>query len=130
MSPVRENGDDLLPSSDVENYLIQVKKRRAAVFYRSFHATIVRVKTATDNLKANKARYLKWIDEIDRVRHEIALTGSASATISAGGGSKSYTNLDLDKLAALRADYVRRVREINRTLRYAGMVGHLFMTRI
>lgn len=88
------------------------------------------MKTATDNLKANKARYLKWIDEIDRVRHEIALTGSASATISAGGGSKSYTNLDLDKLAALRADYARRVRTINRTLRYAGMVGHLFMTRI
>lgn len=88
------------------------------------------MKTVIDNLKANKARYLKWINEIDCMSHEVALTGTSSAMISAGGGSQSYTNLDLAKPAALRADYVRRVREINRTLRYAGMVGHLFMTRI
>lgn len=88
------------------------------------------MKTATDNLKANKVRYLKWIDEIDRVRHEIALSGSASATLSAGGGSKSYTNLDLDKLAALRADYARRIRAINRSLHGGGMIGHIVTTRI
>lgn len=88
------------------------------------------MKTALDNLKANKARLLKWIDEIDRVRHEIALSGSSSAMLSAGGGSKSYTNLDLDKLATLRADYVRRVRAINRSLHGGGMISHIVTTRI
>lgn len=87
------------------------------------------MKTTTDNLRANKSRLLKWIDEIDRVRHEIAISGSASATLSAGGGSKSYTNLDLDKLASLRADYARRIRAINRRLHGGGLIGHIVTTR-
>lgn len=110
--------------------MIQVKNRRVAVFRRSFHATIERVKTEVECLKANKARLLKWIDEIDRVRHEIALSGSASATISAGGGSKSYTNLDLEKLEKLRGDYCYRVAIINKRLRGQGMIGHIVTTRI
>lgn len=73
-----------------------------------------------DNLRANKRRLLGWIKAIDQAVHEIALTGTASATISAGGGSKSYTRLDIDKLLSLRGEYAARVAQINRSL--AGIV--------
>lgn len=39
--------------------------------------------------------------EIRRCRSEIATNGYASATISSGGGSKSYTRLDLSKLTEI-----------------------------
>lgn len=38
------------------------------------------------------------IAELKRCRSEIAKTGYASATMSSGGGSKSYTRLDLSKI--------------------------------
>ena len=64
----------------------------------------------------NKNRLLFWVAEIDRVIHEIATGGTASATISAGGGSKSYTAADLDKLRKLRGGYVARIEQINMAL--------------
>jgi len=69
-----------------------------------------------DNLIKNKRRLLTWINEIDRARQAIAVNGYASATISAGGGTKSYTRLDLDDLKQLRTDYADRVAQINRRL--------------
>jgi hypothetical protein len=44
---------------------------------------------------------------------EISQSGTASATLSAGGGSQSYTRADLDKLQKLRGKYAARVQEIN-----------------
>jgi uncharacterized radical SAM superfamily protein len=41
----------------------------------------------------------KDISELKRVRNEIAKNGYASATLSSGGGSKSYTRLDLSKIS-------------------------------
>ena len=41
------------------------------------------------------------IEEIRRVRLQIAKTGYASATISATGGSKSYTRTNLSELTDL-----------------------------
>lgn len=38
------------------------------------------------------------IAELKRCRSEVAKTGYASATISSGGGSKSYTRMDLSKI--------------------------------
>lgn len=38
------------------------------------------------------------IEELKRVRFEIATNGYASATMSSGSGSKSYTRLDLGKI--------------------------------
>lgn len=40
----------------------------------------------------------KDIEELKRCRSEIAKKGYASATMSSGGGSKSYTRLDLTKI--------------------------------
>ena len=72
--------------------------------------------TAVENLIANKNQLLKSIRTIDRVILDIATNGTASATLSAGGGSKSYTRLDIDKLRELRAEYLGRVAQINRRL--------------
>lgn len=38
------------------------------------------------------------IEELSQCRVEIAKNGYASATMSSGGGSKSYTRLDLSKI--------------------------------
>ena len=72
--------------------------------------------SAISNRLKNKSRYLFWIAEIDRCIHEIAISGTASATLSAGGGSQSYTRADLDKLQKLRGKYAARVQEINMAL--------------
>ena len=72
--------------------------------------------SAISNRLKNKNRYLFWIAEIDRCIHEIATSGTASATLSAGGGSQSYTRADLDKLQKLRGKYAARVQEINMAL--------------
>ena len=50
------------------------------------------------------------IAAIDATVQEIIRTGSASATVSAGDGSDSYTALDLDKLAAERARWAGALR--------------------
>ena len=72
--------------------------------------------SAISNRLKNKNRYLYWIAEIDRCIHEIAISGTASASLSAGGGSQSYTHADLDKLRKLRGVYASRVQEINMAL--------------
>lgn len=38
------------------------------------------------------------IGELKRVRLELAMSGTASATLASSGGSKSYTRIDLDKI--------------------------------
>lgn len=76
-----------------------------------------------DNLIKNKARYTVWIGELDRVVREISTNGTASATISAAGGSKSYTRMDIAKLQELRADYADRVSQINKRLAGAPSTG-------
>ena len=64
--------------------------------------------SAISNRLKNKNRYLFWIAEIDRCIHEIAISGTASASLSAGGGSQSYTHADLDKLRKLRKEIATR----------------------
>ena len=63
---------------------------------------------ARQNLTSNKARYLAWINDIDRIMHEIAVNGAASGSVSAGGGSQSYTRIDLDKLRKITPGALRR----------------------
>lgn len=76
-----------------------------------------------ENLIAARGRLIRWAREIDRVVQEIAVKGTASATISAGGGSKSYTHLDLGTLRSLREEYASRVAQINRRLSGANATG-------
>ena len=95
-------------------------------------ANLIRVMSSKiDNLRKNKRQLLEWIKAIDHAIQEIALTGTASATISAGGGSKSYTRLDIDKLRTLRKDYLGRLSQINRTLTgiVPGGIRHVMTVR-
>ena len=87
-------------------------------FFRFPCANIVRVMSALArvNLVKNKNRYLFWVAEIDRAIQSIATSGTASATISSGGGSQSYTSADLDKLRKLRGTYASRIEQINMAL--------------
>ena len=62
------------------------------------------------------AKFSLSIAEIDRCIHEIATSGTASASLSAGGASQSYTHQDIDKLLKLRGKYVSRVEQINLAL--------------
>ena len=71
----------------------------------------------TRKLVANKLRYQQWVGEIDRAIHEIAINGTASASISSSGGAKSYSRIDVEKLLAIRAEYVERLLRISRALR-------------
>ena len=75
------------------------------------------------NLTANKRRYLADIATIDRVIREIAMGGTATATLSAGGASRSYSSIDVQKLLALRNDYASRVSAINRAIENSSPAG-------
>ena len=56
------------------------------------------------------------LDTLRRVRIEIAASGFASATLASGGGSKSYTRHDLDKITALVSTLEREVKGLRRLL--------------
>ena len=71
---------------------------------------------AEKNQVKNKNRLLFWIAEIDRCIHEIATSGTASASLTAAGGAQSYTHADIDKLQKLRSRYAQRVSLINMAL--------------
>lgn len=49
---------------------------------------------------------------IDATVEEILRTGAASATLSSGGGSRSYTHLDIDRLNAERARWARALSRL------------------
>lgn len=70
-----------------------------------------------ENLLRNKHQLLVWIGEIDRVVHEIAVSGTASASLSSSGGSKTYSHLNIADLQALRREYVSRVMQIDRAMK-------------
>ena len=51
------------------------------------------------------------IETLKAARLEIATKGYASATMSSGGGSKSSTRLDLDKISNMISELVRELTE-------------------
>lgn len=51
------------------------------------------------------------IEALKAARIEIATNGYASATMSSGGGSKSYTRLDLDKISSLISELLKELDE-------------------
>lgn len=75
------------------------------------------------HLQKNRLRLVRRVAEIDRVIHEVATSGTASATLSSSAGSKSYTSADLEKLEALRASYAARVATIDNILRGGSPLG-------
>ena len=56
------------------------------------------------------------IEALKRCRVDIAVRGYASATLSSGGGSKSYTRLDLAKITELIVELQRETRQLRNLL--------------
>lgn len=56
------------------------------------------------------------IGELKRVRMELAASGYASATLASGGGSKSYTRLDLSKVTEAISQLVRELKGLRALL--------------
>jgi len=60
-------------------------------------------------------RLQKEVQDLRARRHEI-LTGASSASLSAGSGSKSYTNWDPAKIDAAIAKDLRDIAKLKRAL--------------
>ena len=117
--------------SFIEKCPIRARNDARHRFFSAF-SPIIWGMSAT-NLIKNRADLAKKISELDRVIHEIAVSGTSSASISAGAGSKSYTRLDLDKLEALRSKYAERYSAICRALRAGSSpagIRHVMTVRV
>lgn len=57
------------------------------------------------------------IEELKRCRVEIAKNGYASATMSSGGGSKSYTRLDLSKITEAISSLTSELKKLRAMLK-------------
>lgn len=51
------------------------------------------------------------IETLKKARLEIAVNGYSSATIASGGGSKTYSRLDLDKISNLISTLLKELTE-------------------
>lgn len=60
------------------------------------------------------------IAELKRCRSEIAKNGYASATMSSGGGSKSYTHLDLTKITEAISALTSELKKLRAMLNKIG----------
>lgn len=60
------------------------------------------------------------IDALKKARTEIAANGYASATLASGGGSRSYTRLDVSKLTEAISALTSELKKLKGLLRDAG----------
>lgn len=58
----------------------------------------------------------KDIEELKRVRMELATSGYSSASLSSTGGSKSFTRLDIGKVTELIAQMSKELAQYNTML--------------
>ena len=63
------------------------------------------------------------IEELKRCRSEIAKNGYASATMSSGGGSKSYTRLDISKITEAISALTGEMKKLKALLKNVGQQG-------
>lgn len=56
------------------------------------------------------------IEALKKARVEIASTGYASATLASGGGSKSYTHLDLTKITETISTLTSELNQLRNAL--------------
>lgn len=63
------------------------------------------------------------IEQLKKVRSEIAKQGYASATIASAGGSRSYTRLDLSKITDAIVQLTKELQQLNSMLENDGTAG-------
>lgn len=56
------------------------------------------------------------IDALKKARMEIAVNGYASATLASGGGSRSYTRLDISKLTEAISALTSELKQLRNML--------------
>jgi len=66
---------------------------------------------------------------MERVHREIGASGTSSATLSSGGGSKSYTRLDLNSVAAQIAYLNAQLAALRRRLAGLSPIRQIMFTR-
>lgn len=66
------------------------------------------------------------IDTIDKTIIEIGVSGYASATLSSGSGSKSYTRQNLDQLTKLREYLSKQVAKYRKLLCGGSGIGTIY----
>ena len=88
--------------------------------------------TKKQQLLAARTNLERQIRAVDKAMEEIAVSGTTSATLSAGGGSKSYTRLDIDKLQRFRDRLVDRLVAVRQALRgeAPGLPRHISIVRM
>ena len=64
------------------------------------------VEEGTFSVRVLVSKHRATVAAIDEAIKEIAISGTTSATLSAGGGSQSYTRADVDKLLKMRASFL------------------------
>lgn len=77
----------------------------------------------TTRIKNAIAHYSVEWNDLDRVIREIEISGTASATLSTGDGSKSYTRLDLPVLSARQSYVGQCIAAARRRLDGVGGIG-------
>ena len=69
------------------------------------------------------------LTELHRVQMEIATSGSASASLSSGGGSKSYTRLDLNTIENLIRSKQVELANLRSRLTGNGPLRRIYLVR-
>lgn len=63
------------------------------------------------------------IDVLKRARTELASSGYASATLASGGGTRSYTKLDISKLTEAISALTSELKKLKGLLKTVGEQG-------
>ena len=71
-------------------------------------------------LLRKEAQLVADIDELDAVITDRTARGSASASLSSGGGSKSYTNWSVESLIKVREYKIKSLKSVRRSLAGGG----------
>lgn len=77
----------------------------------------------TQRIKNAITHYSVEWNDLDRVIREVELSGTSSATLSTGDGSKSYTRLDLPTLTARQSHVGQCLAAARRRLSGVGGIG-------
>ncbi|MBQ1344797.1 MAG: hypothetical protein IIY62_00400 [Kiritimatiellae bacterium] len=81
-------------------------KTLAGAFRFAVFADDALIEEGAFSVRVLVSKYRETVKQIDETIREIAISGTVTATLSAGGGSQSYTRADLDDLLKMRASYL------------------------
>ncbi|MBQ1345230.1 MAG: hypothetical protein IIY62_02610 [Kiritimatiellae bacterium] len=81
-------------------------KTLSGAFRFAIFADDALVEEGSFSVRVLVSKYRAIVEKIDEAIREIAISGTATASLSAGGGSQSYTHADIGDLQKTRASYL------------------------